>query len=339
MGVTSKDIAKLAGVSRSAVSSVLNGHLNKVSLEKREKILAIARDLQYRPNPAALVLAKKTTRQIGLVTSPFMSAIYSELVSKISFNLKDKGYTCSIVLPGDAVHELESIRNFESFGVDGIIGAYFLNDLRNIKSTVPILSMSPYPGQYELRVDLRHAARLSVEHLREHGHERIALLCPKSSVVPLQMEGYLKAVGAKASYCLEVTENPNFKSSLTQMIKKEKVTAFAATNDLLAARFMRYLFSIGLNVPKGIAIIGFDGAALAEVTPCPLTTVVFPASEIAEKCVNMLLEKIKNKDTSFRQEPILVKPSLHIGGSCGCPVKEPETLVWKGQTLTLDGSL
>ena len=63
MAITSKDIAKLAGVSRSAVSAVLNGHYNKVSLEKREKILAIAQDLRYRPNPAALILAKKKTKR------------------------------------------------------------------------------------------------------------------------------------------------------------------------------------------------------------------------------------------------------------------------------------
>lgn len=336
MGITSNDIAKMAGVSRSAVSAVLNGHYNKVSLEKRERILAIAHDLRYRPNPAALSLARKDTRTIGLLASPFMSNIYSDLVSKISFILREKGYACSIILPADAEQELEAIRHFESLGVDGIIVAYLINDVRRLTHSTPLVSMSPHPGQYELRVDLKHASSLSVGHLREHGHEKVGLICPRLSVVPQQWEGYLASVGEAGAFRLEVTDNPRFGAEFRHLLEDEGVRAWTVTNDLLAARVMRYLISQGRRVPEDVALIGFDGASFAEVTPTPMTTVVFPSSEIAKDCVSMLLEKIEANDTSFREKPLLVKPRLHIGGSCGCPVERMSTVEWTGQPLTLD---
>lgn len=338
MSITSNDIAKLAGVSRSAVSAVLNGHYNKVSLEKREKILAIAHDLRYRPNPAALGLAKKNTRTIGLLTSPFMSNIYSDLISKISFILNEKKYSCSIILPTDAEQEMEAISRFESFGADGIIVAYALNDIRKLRSKIPIVSMSPHPGQYELRVDLKSATAAAVEHLREHKHKKIGFICPQLSVIPEQWKGYLSAVGDKNTFCLEVTGNPRFNTEFRRFLKDMNVRAWVATNDLLAARVMHYLLAEGYHIPEDAALIGFDGAALAEVTPAPLTTMVFPASKLAAASVEMLLKKIENNDTQFHAPPLLIKPLLHIGGSCGCLASAPATVEWTGQRLTFDNN-
>ena len=336
MNITAKDIAKLAGVSRSAVSAVLNGHFNKVSLEKREKILAIAQDLRYRPNPAALGLAQKNTRAIGLLTSPFMSNIYSDLVSKISFLLREKQYHCSIVLPSDAEQELEAISHFESFGADGIIVACALNDIRRLQNKIPLVSISPYAGQYETRVDLKLATSMAVDHLRWHNHQNVGMICPRLSVVPQQWEGYVEAVGKKSAFRIEVTDNPRFSAEFDHLFKDAGVRAWVVTNDLLAARVMRSLISRGIRVPEDAAIVGFDGAAFAEVTAPPLTTVVFPAAKIAESCVQILLDKIEKNDLSFREPPVLVKPKLHIGGSCGCPVIDPSTVHWSGQPITFD---
>ncbi len=338
MGITSAEIAKLAGVSRPAVSAALNGHFKKISLEKREKILAIARDLQYRPNRAALFLARKPTRNIGIVSSPFISAIYSVLLTHISMLLSEAGYTGSIVLPGSKSEELEAFRNFESSGCDGIIGAYLLNDVHELRKSVgiPMLSMSPYPGQYELRVDLRMAMKLSVGHLKKHGHSRIALLVPEKSMSPLQVEGYLEAVGTGPSYFLEATANPHFKEDLYSLLKRSKVTAFAATGDLLAARFRRFLHENGIRVPQDAALVGFDGNAFDEAFLSPLTSVVFPAGKVAARAVDLLLGKIRNHSTEFLRKPELIVPKLYIGSSCGCTPAPVGKFSWSGQKLTLE---
>ncbi len=339
MAITSSDIAKLAGVSRSAVSAVLNGHYNKVSLAKREKILSIAHDFHYRPNQAALILARKAVRKVGIITSPFMSGLYSDLVSKLVFLLKERRYSSSVVLPVDAADEMEAILDMDSSGVDGIIAAYALNDVHKFNMRAPVVSMSPYPGQYELRVDLRHSFQLAVEHLKGHGHTEIGMLCPKLSVVPLQHKGYLDAIGNAHPHILEVTENKSFASELKQLVEKQNVRAWTVTNDLLAAKFMKFVIRQGWRVPEDVAIIGFDGAPLAEVTPCPLTTVVFPASAVASRAVEMLFEKIDGGDHSFRKPPELIPPELYIGESCGCPPHGRNTMVWEGQRISLDGRL
>lgn len=338
MSITAKDIAKLAGVSRSAVSAVINGHYNKVSLEKREKILSIAHDLNYRPNPAALGLAKKNTRTIGLITSPFMSNIYSDLISKISFVLGEKDYSCSIILPSDAEQESEAIRRFESFGVDGIIITYAINDVRKLKNKIPMVTMSPHPGQYEVRADLKYAISLAVEHLSSHGHNRVGFICPQLSVVPLQWEGYLESVGKESAFRLEIISNPRVNAEFEYLLKDMNIRAWVVTNDFLAARVMHYLLAKGYRVPEDVALIGFDGAALAEITPTPLTTVVFPASKVASACVDLLMKKIAKNDTGFCEHPILIKPVLYMGGSCGCISPLSGELRWAGQPLTFDNN-
>lgn len=339
MPVTSSDIAKMAGVSRSAVSAVLNGHYNKVSIAKREKILAIAHDLHYRPNQAALTLAKKSLHRVGILTSPFMSNIYSDLVSKLVFCLRERNYSASVLFPVDAADERTGLADLESSGVDGVIVAYALNDVRKLNPRIPMVSMSPYPGQYEVRVDLRRSFQLAVEHLKQHGNKKIGLLCPKLSVVPLQHKGYLDAIGEQEPAILEVTENDSFRKELMNFIRKKNVRAWTVTNDLLAAKFMKFLLGCGCRIPEDVAVIGFDGSPLAEITPSPLTTVVFPASEIAERSVSLLLEKISCQDLTFHKHPVLVPPRLHIGGSCGCHPAPMETLQWNGQRISLDDAL
>lgn len=336
MAITSSDIAKLAGVSRSAVSAVLNGHYNKVSLANREKILSIAHDFHYRPNQAALILARKAVRKVGIITSPFMSGLYSDLVSKLVFLLKERRYASSVVLPVDAADEMEAVLDLDSSGVGGIIAAYALNDVRKFNTKAPVVSMSPYPGQYELRVDLRRSFQMAVEHLKGHGHTEIGMLCPKLSVVPLQHKGYLDAVGDVHAHILEVTENKAFAAELKQLIEKRNVRAWTVTNDLLAAKFMKFLIRQGYRIPQDVALIGFDGAPLAEVTPCPLTTVVFPASAVAARAVEMLFEKIDGGDSSFRKPPELIEPRLHLGESCGCTPHGGNSLIWDGQRVSLD---
>ena len=237
-------------------------------------------------------------------------------------------------------HNLGAIlRSADAVGADGIIIAYALNDVRKLNTKIPVVSMSPYPGQYELRVDLKYAFELAVTHFRRHGHRKIGFVCPDLSVVPLQWEGYLAAIGASGAYKLEVTGNPKFSRELDTMIQKEGVRAWCVTNDLLAARLMRHLFSSGYRVPEDAALIGFDGSAFVEVTPSPLTTVVFPAARIAERSIGLLFEKIESGETAFRPEPELVKPELFIGESCGCRSGKPYRISWDRQILTLDDGI
>ncbi len=343
MAVTAKDIAQIVGVSRSAVSAVLNGHHDKVSPEKCKKILAVANDLRYRPNPTALSLAGKPTRTVGLIFSPHISAIYAELLERLVFCLKEHGYGYSLQMPTDAGEELGAIRDLADRGVDGIIISYAINDIKNLECNIPLVCLSPYPGQYEIRVDLRGGFELAVRHLLKHGHQRIGMVCPNRSSVPEQVAGYESAMAeagikAKKSWCLEVTSNPKLEANLDTLLNREKITAWVVTNDLLAARFMNHLTLLGRKVPDDAAIIGFDGNAWGCETVCPLTSLVFPAGAIAGSCVEILLKKIKNRDFTNISTPHLLKPKLHLGGSCGCTPRRSPSLYWTGQPLTLDAA-
>lgn len=342
MAVTAKDIAEIVGVSRSAVSAVLNGRYNKVSLEKRNLILSVANDLRYRPNPVALSLAGKATRTIGVICSPRVAPIYAELLERLIFLLKAQSYFYYLAMPTDAADELNAVRDLTGRGVDGLLVIYAINDIDKLNITVPSVCMSPYPGQYEIRVDLQGGFEFAARHLIEaHGHKKIAFLGPRCSSVPMQFAGYkqaLKNIGIKVkkSWFLEATENPNFSKDLQHLLQEEKITAWLVSNDLLAARFMNHLSKLGLNIPDDAAMISFDGNAWCCETICPLTSLVFPASLIARRSVELLLHKIENKILPMSDKLHLLKPYLFLGGSCGCPPLKTDALYWTGQPLTLD---
>ena len=93
--VTMQQIARLAGVSRPAVSAVLNNRANssiKVSQEKRERILDIARNLKYRPNLAAIQLTGKRDRTVGIVHSCYVLGIHDEMIRRLAIQLRLAGY-------------------------------------------------------------------------------------------------------------------------------------------------------------------------------------------------------------------------------------------------------
>ncbi len=339
MAITSKHIADLVGVSRSAVSAVLNGHYEKVSPEKREKILAMARDLRYRPNPAALGLAGRSTRLIGLLATPPLSAIYGEFLGKFSFQLKAAGYDSLLLLPANAAEEQEALQKFTDLRVDGLFILHAFSDVRRLDCPLPAVSMSPYPDQFELRVDLLAGFELATRHLLEHGHRRIGFVCPELSVVPLQYAGYGRALAAAdlaaEGWPLEITTSPDAAQAALRLLRGKKLTAAVVTNDLLAARFIACLRAAGRRVPEDLAVIGFDGAAWGAELEVPLTTLVYPAAELAQAGLELLLEKIRSGRSEFLTEPRLIAPRLHLGGTCGCPVAPRAGLHWSGEPLLL----
>lgn len=345
--VTMQQIARLAGVSRPAVSAVLNNRENssiKVSQEKRERILDIARNLKYRPNLAAIQLTGKRDKAVGIVHSCYVFGIHDEMIRRLAIQLRLAGYKSFFVPVTDPRQELETLNELASRGFAGILASYSLVNLKQQDYPMPVVMISENLASYDIGVDLKTGFHTMTRHLLAHGHRRIGFLCSTLKYNALKLEGLREALAEagipwKQEYLVELSWNTGFAEQILNLIRKERVTAFAVAGDLLANRFMHWLRRQGLRVPEDIALFGTDGLEAANQGLVPLTTIVQPLDSIARRAVNLLLEKIEQPGRQQSPgKPELIQPLYRISRSCGCPEHQEKTIYWEGIPLTLEHS-
>lgn len=323
MRTTLKDIAEMAGVSRPAVSMVINNpETTHLSEEKKRLVLKLIKETGYRPNYAARQLRGKSMKIIGLIGTLFSTPIHTAIIDSIMKCFHKSGYQ---VILGDHdcnMHrEMEIVKEFESIGVDGIIlfNATSATIYDSIK--LPVIGVSHNQERYDICTDLRLGGLIAGRHLIEHGHHRIGFVSHRNNSAPLRLQGLKDALAESGitydpSWTL-TTDQPEGKlSKQLKLLHYQGVSAFFTLNDYIGCRLMTEFHNLGISVPQEVAIIGFDGLALTAYMQPPLTTVVQPARRIGEECVKLMLRRIDGEPAGG--SILYLEPRLHIGGSCGC---------------------
>lgn len=328
--VTMNDIAKKAGVTRQAVSSVLNDPENsRVSAVMKEKIFRLVREMNYIPNTAAKILKGGSSGSIGLLGQVSSFGVQASRISELGKQLRKYNYDmllndCPF---GDGSDEelVNGIRTLEMKGIDGIIifssrGKWF----DGYRPNVPFLLYSHDNLEgYDIGVDDELGGYMAARHLLEHGHRNIAYLCIRTyQLNSARRLGWQRACEEAGCYnpehCLVTADWNGETAPLVDELKKKKITAVFAFNDHLAGRFMSMLFSHGLRVPEDIALIGYDGQSFCDFCRTPLATIVQPVRKQAELGIEMLLERMKSGSMPPEPEYRNVEPFLYCSASCGC---------------------
>lgn len=320
-GVNIKDVAKASGVGIATVSRALNGQ-DGVSSATRERIQKIADSLGYHPNRHARFLKLTANRSIAVVIKGLENPLFAGILEQLEKDIRAQDYAVNIVSVPHYSDELqEAINTVNEDSVAGVIflGARFLHDNTDIEkltvpfvvSTVSFQKDEHYDRFASIAVDDYGEARRVVDYLYDLGHRRIALLgCDPldDSVSSLRLQGYMEAMHDHG------LEPPSrwiraFKSRddapysmqngyhLTQELLREcpEITAIFSTADVLAIGAMRAIREAGLNIPKDISIIGFDGIPMASYLTPPLTTIRQPADEIAKTTCELLFSQIEGE--------------------------------------------
>lgn len=335
--ITSEDVARKAGVSRTTVSLVLNNVPGfNIRKETRNRVLKVAEELGYVPDAAAQALASRRSRIIGLIltrnhrhlsSDAFLSQILDSLVSAV------RAYDMRLIL--DIVEENHSpdayLELVQSKRIDGIIfsGPRFDDEaLQSLSDQVfPTVLMGQLPENdfFCVDVDNRQAAKKAVAHLTRLGHKKIgcitnANLTYTASVDRLQ--GYRDALEeSELEYDDKFVRLGDFdlESGYLQMKSilesHEKPTAMFVASDVVAFGAMAAIREQGLRIPQDIAIVGFDDVPLAKFVDPYLTTVYLPASELARRCFEVLIQLIQGTPPIERQ--IMLDTHLVIRESCG----------------------
>jgi len=360
MPVTLHELAKAAGCSVSTVSRALNNSTHSVNDVTRERILALASELGYHPNMTARGLKMDRTFTIGLVVYNIASPFTPVLVRGIQEYLRQRDYF-SIIISTDWDSDLESeaVHQLLSRSIDGVI---FVETWRDESNKTLDLANKPYAYVYRLFdgeypnsviVDDIHGASLAVEHLTKLGHRRIAFIngphgwaASKERLAGYQNVLTQYAIPSDPSLIEEGTWEVQSGYQATQKFLEmtERPTAIFAANDLMAVGAIYAIQDAGLNVPKDIAVVGYDDREIASISNPTITTVCPPSYEMGQLAAQLILDRLENQDEI--KDPIRVQSRLIVRESCGAeqgklPLEHyishtlpPESLIqrWRGKT-------
>jgi LacI family transcriptional regulator len=339
--ITIKDIARIANVSHTTVSRALNNR-SRIRSETKEKILFIARDLDYRPNLVARSLVMRRTKTLGLVITTIANPFYTELALGIESTARELGYNIILSFThSDLSIEKQSIDMLRSKGVDGIIltsahiGDPNIRSLAEEGFPIILVNRRTYHPIVKEKVDYVGVDNilggfLAVEHLIRLGHQRIGVIggSSESSVGFERLEGGKKAL---ETYGLELLtdfflDGDFLKESGYQGGKRfikmaEPPTAIFATNDYMALGAYQAILEEGRKVPEEIAIVGFNDIEFTAMKGIELTTIGQKKYEMGSIAIKTLVEKIEGGEIKSSTKEIILNPELIIRKTCGFHLK------------------
>jgi len=328
MKATIKDIALQAKVSVATVSKILNKKDEHISDETRQKVIAIAKEINYTPNTLARSLVTKQTKTIGLILPDISNPFFPELARGAEDKASEIGYSIMYCNTDDNVKKEDQYINMliEKM-VDGIIITQSVarkNASVTLESvSIPIILIDrDIEGQSvrgKVLVDNMMGAYDAVKYLILSGRKDIAFIAGPltSNTTKTRLEGYKKAlnefgISFNKDYILEGQYKSEWGFSAVRQLleKKYNFDAVFCANDVIAISVVKALKDAGKLIPQDIAVIGFDDIHMASLIEPPLTTVRQPIYEMGYRAVEMLIDIIKNPNEDIKERRILLGTKL-----------------------------
>ncbi|WNS73671.1 LacI family DNA-binding transcriptional regulator [Bacillus sp. DTU_2020_1000418_1_SI_GHA_SEK_038] len=325
MSATIKDVAKLAGVSTASVSRVINSK-GYVSTETRKKIEEAIKLLNFEPNEVARSLTVKKSKTIALfipdITNPFFATLAKGVEDYVNF----RGFTlilCNYEQTGK--NKKVYVDLLKQKYVDGIIfAAGVLNPEDAIKirnSKIPLVVLDRVPDmdiECEILVDNYKGAKQAVEHLLKMGCKKIAHIYGplEISTARERLKGYEDVVQHYSWFTPSLLAQGHFsieggiEATRKILDKHPDVDGIFAGNDMNAIGALKLLYQKGIKVPEELAICGYDGISLTEITTPEITTVVQPTYKIGNLAAEHLIHYIEH--SYFREKVIKLDTKLVV---------------------------
>jgi LacI family transcriptional regulator len=331
--VTMDDVAKIAKVSTSTVSHVLNG-TRKVSPATAKAVEQAVQALGYIPNTLARSLARSTTNTIGVAISALSNHYFSETVHAIETECAKHGIMMLFVdTHDDPEQELRVVRALHHRRVDGVLLApsmdkehRALNYLRSNEIPTVLVDRLVPRGFDQVGVENEESSQALISHLIEHGHRRIGLIGgrPGFSTTEERIAGYRAALDAGGlEFDQALLVNGGSSSEPARIATRQLLalasppTAIMAANNLMTIGAMHALRDAGLAVPEHMALVGFDDFDWADFFVPRLTVIAQPVQALGAQAVKLLLERIESPEG--QRQTLQLAPTLTIRNSCGCP--------------------
>ncbi len=327
---TMKDVARLAGVSTSTVSHVINKD-RFVSESITEKVNAAIKSLNYAPSALARSLKLNQTHTIGMLITASTNPFYSELVRGVERSCFERGY--SLVLCNTEGDEQRMNSNLETLMQKRVDGLLLLCTETHQPSpeivqrypSIPTVMMdwAPFDGDSDIIQDNSLlGGDMATQYLIDKGYRRIACIAGPLDKTParLRLEGYQAAMARSGLPIVGgyiITSNFEFGGGLTAMqallALPEPPQAVFVGNDAMAVGVYQALYQVGLNIPRDVAVVGYDDIELAAYMTPPLTTIHQPKDELGELAIDVLIHRMAQPGQ--KQQRVQLTPELVVRGS------------------------
>ena len=329
------DVAKEAGVSVATVSKVLNDYPD-VSDKTRKKVNIAIELLKYQPNVVARGLVKRRSWTVGvLLTVPFTNPFVSELLEGIKTALENSGYDLVRLSTRFDDPGYSYIKHCRSRNVEGDVEFGEGRENKSIQELIhaEIPTMFVDTDLFGKRAgyittDNANAIGMSVKHLYELGHRRIAYISGTlgSAVANLRLDGYKEGLRlCDIPYSTIYLEECDYsfdgggKAARRLLALKDHPTGIVCASDMSAFGAIQEIERHGLRVPEDISVIGFDNTYYAQVFKPGLTTINQNIYSIGIKSIEYLIAMVENPDST---PPVVTEPSNLVIRHTTAPVPE-----------------
>ncbi|MGE3272971.1 MAG: LacI family DNA-binding transcriptional regulator [Chloroflexota bacterium] len=319
--VTIRDVARRAGVSLSTVSQVLNGREGYASAETRDRVLAAARELSYRPNALARGLVTSRTGTLGVVITDITRSFFTQVVSAIEQVATTHGYSVLLACAAGVQLEQAALETFIDKRVDGIVcmsssvEASVDHILQVTRQGVPLVIINRPLHSSELHQiawDDEEIGQRATAHLIGLGHHRIGHLsglletpipgAPARRAAVDRVTGYRAAMaeaGLPVDESLIVAGGFEYQSAFAACSKMfdrpDRPTAVFAASDSMAIAAVNWLHRSHLRVPEDVSVVGANDDLFAIHVEPPLTTVRPPIAAAGRRAAEQILAAINGK--------------------------------------------
>lgn len=313
--VTIWDVAKLAGVSKSTVSRVINNC--SCSPEAREAVLAAVKKLNYQPSYFAKNIRTQKSMTIALMIPDASNLFYTEMFKAIEEEAYAREYMVTLCdTQNSPEFEIKYANKLLARKIDGLIyGTYKMNARTQdyfvtLSETLPIVFLDFAYKRYDnialVATEGYDSSREAVRFLYQKGRRKIAYInfARDVEVTHLRFEGYRKGLEeCGLPYSSGLVFYPEakdanlglsigFEGAKSLLQKDESIDAIMASADPLAVGAMQYMKQAGVKIPEEVSVIGFDNNGICEIIEPALTTIAQPIREIGAASARILLNKI-----------------------------------------------
>ena len=328
--ITSAQVAKLAGVSQSAVSRVFTPGAS-VSIKTTTKVKEAALSLGYRPNSIARAMVSGKSRMIGVVVAYLENQFYPEALERLSNCLQEKGYHVLIFMAGKDRQSIDNvIEEILDYQVDGIIAASVsmssgLSE-RCRAAGVPMVLFNraqDEPNMSAITSDNIEGGKKIAKFLISSGHKKISYIAGwEGASTQRDREAGFISILNDAGLSLHSRKIGNFvleesREATRSMFLNNPPEAVFVANDHMAFAVMDTLrYELGLKIPDDVSVVGYDDVPAASWPSYSLTTVQQPVNIMVRETVEILIEKIENPEARPQKikvdGPLILRKSAKI---------------------------
>lgn len=310
MNVTLKEVAELAGVSRSAVSRTFTKGAS-VSAKTREKVERAALELGYSPNALASSLTTGRTKLIGLISNNFQNPIFLEVFDQFTRALQERGLRPLIVNLTDETDPENSVRMLRQYSVDAVIVASstlppsFAHAFH--AAAVPVVHTfgrpSSLPQVHVVGIDNVECGRIAARELLARGYRKIGYLGGPQEATSTQdrLRGFTEELAA----CPDIVTSHSFagayafdagRTEMLRLLADTPAEAYFCGDDVLSIGAISALQENGLRAGRDIGIIGLNDMAMSRWENINLTTIHQPIEQIIAASVDLVEDLLKEPD-------------------------------------------